>query len=200
MDLIRCPICFSNFSSEKRPMIICSNGHSVCQQCSNNVNSTTSTCCICRNGLLLSPIVNLDVLSLIEAIHDVMAKIPVIQAEELIIEPKAFGFGGSADVFRATWNREIVVVKRIRTSTTDAKQLSQLKAEIGVHVGLRHPCIISLFGYTTNGNGREIVMEYAERGSLNQNWRDVNERQHINWGLDVIDGLQYLHSRKIVHR
>lgn len=198
MDRIRCPICLANFSSEKRPLIICSNGHSVCQQCFNQVASRT--CCICRNALLPSPIVNLDVLSLIEAIHDVMAEIPVIQTEELIIEPTAFGFGGSADIFRATWKREIVAIKRIRTSSTDSRQLSQLKAEISVHVGLRHPCIISLFGYTSNSNGREIVMEYAQRGSLNQNWRNVNTLQHINWGLDVVDGLQYLHSRKIVHR
>lgn len=181
-------------------MIICSNGHSVCQQCFVELESTSSRCCTCRNQLLSAPIVNFDVLSLIEAIHDVMAEIPVIQADELKIENNAFGFGGSADVFRATWNRETVAVKRIRTNASDTRQISQLKAEIGVHVGLRHPCIISLFGYTSNGNGKEIVMEYAKQGSIDRNWNNVGRAQHISWGLDVVNGLQFLHKRKIVHR
>ncbi|CAF4396573.1 unnamed protein product, partial [Adineta steineri] len=145
------------------------------------------------------PIINRDILGLIDAVYETMATIPVIKAEELIIESKPFGYGGSADVFRAQWNRQTVVIKRLRTGTTDPKQLSQLKGEISMHVGLRHPCIIPLFGYTSNGNGKEIVMEYAERGSLNQNWQNVDKTQLINWALDIIDGLQYLHSRKISH-
>ncbi|CAF0752160.1 unnamed protein product [Rotaria sordida] len=182
-------------------MIICSNGHSMCQECFNDIKSSTQPACsICRNSLLSTPIVNRDVLNLIEAVYESMAAIPVIKAEELIIEPKPFGYGGSADVFRAQWNRHTVVLKRLRTSTNDPKQLSQLKGEISIHVGLRHPCIISLYGYTSNGDGKEIVMEYAERGSLNQNWKKVDKTQLINWALDIVDGLQYLHSRKISHR
>lgn len=199
MDQIRCPICLTNFSNERKPMIVCSNGHSVCKECFDTIISTSPRCCTCRSELLLSPIVNLDVLSLIEAIRDVMAEIPIIPADELSIEPKAFGFGGNADVFRAKWKRDTVAVKRIRTGTTNQKQLSQLRAEIGVHVGLRHPRIIPFLGYI-KGNEKEIIMEYAERGSLNQNWREADRHQHINWGLDVVDGLQYLHSRKIIHR
>ncbi|CAF3330090.1 unnamed protein product [Rotaria socialis] len=88
------------------------------------------------------------------------------------MKSKPFGYGGSTDVFRAHWTRHTVDVKRLRTgasaSASDAKQLSQLKGEINIHVGLRHPCIISLYGYTSNGDGKEIVMEYAENGSLNQ--------------------------------
>ncbi|CAF3963810.1 unnamed protein product [Rotaria sordida] len=182
-------------------MIICSNGHSMCQECFNDIKSSTQPACsICRNSLLSTPIVNRDVLNLIEAVYESMAAIPVIKAEELITEPKPFGYGGSADVFRAQWNRHTVVLKRLRTSTNDPKQLSQLKGEISIHVGLRHPCIISLYGYTSSGDGKEIVMEYAERGSLNQNWKKVDKTQLINWALDIVDGLQYLHSRKISHR
>ncbi|CAF1319721.1 unnamed protein product [Adineta steineri] len=201
MDRIQCPICLENFSNEKKPMIICSNGHSMCQGCFDNIKSSTNPeCSICRTDLLPVPIINRDILGLIDAVYETMAAIPVIKAEELIIEPKPFGYGGSADVFRAQWNRQTVVIKRLRTGTTDPKQLSQLKGEISMHVGLRHPCIIPLFGYTSNGNGKEIVMEYAERGSLNQNWQNVDKTQLINWALDIIDGLQYLHSRKISHR
>ncbi|CAF2934355.1 unnamed protein product [Rotaria sp. Silwood2] len=173
----------------------------MCQECLNGITSSTKPeCSLCRDSLLPVPIVNRDVLSLIEAIYESMAAIPVIKVEELTMESKPFGFGGSADVFRAQWNRHTVVVKRLRTTTKDPKQLSQLKGEISIHVGLRHPCIISLYGYTSNGDGREIVMEYAERGSLNQNWKNADKTQLIDWALDIVDGLQYLHSRKISHR
>ena len=182
-------------------MIICLNGHSMCQDCSNDVKSSSRPeCSICRETLLPSPIVNRDVLNLISGIYDTMAEIPVIKAEELVLEREPFGFGGSADVFKAKWKQQTVVVKRLRTGTKDPQQLTQLKGEIGIHVGLRHPCIISLYGYTAKGEGKEIVMEYAERGSLNNNWKTAEQIQLINWAIDIIDGLQYLHSRKISHR
>ena len=182
-------------------MIICENGHSMCDGCLRDIQlSGRAECSMCREELLPKPIVNREVLNLIEAVYESMAAIPVIRAEELVFEAKPFGYGGSADVYRARWKQQTVVVKRLRTGTTDPKQLAQLKGEIGIHVGLRHPCIISLYGYTSNGNGKEIVMEYAERGSLNQNWTNVNQTQLINWAVDIIDGLQYLHSRRISHR
>ena len=168
MDCLRCPICFEDFSKERKPMIICINGHSMCQECLTDIKSLRDPeCSICREGLLSVSIVNRDVLNLIDAIYETMATIPVIKNKELTIESKPFEFGGSADVFRALWQRQTVVVKRLRTGTNDPKQLEQLKGEISIHVGLRHPCIISLYGYTSSGNGKELVMEYAERGSLN---------------------------------
>ena len=182
-------------------MILCSNGHSVCQSCLKEIEQSRSPLCpTCRQELLKEPIINRDVLDVMRAVYESMAAIPVIKAEELVVEPKPFGFGGNADIFRAQWKRQTVVIKRLRTGTINDKQASQLKAEISLHVGLRHPCIISLYGYTSNGSGQEIVMEYAERGSLNNNWRGVDQNQLIDWGLDVIDGLQYLHSRRITHR
>ncbi|CAF3945174.1 unnamed protein product [Rotaria sp. Silwood2] len=112
----------------------------MCQGCFNDIKSSIRPeCSVCRDGLLPMPIVNRDVLNLIEAVYETMAAIPLIKAEELIIESKPFGYGGSADVCRAQWNRHTVVVKRLRTNTNDPKQLSQLKGEISIHVGLRHP-------------------------------------------------------------
>lgn len=200
MDFVRCPICYENFSQEKRPMTICSNGHSVCEQCSINSQIRAAICCICRGDVLSSPIPNIIVLNMVEAIHDSMVRIQIIEANELSIEPTPFAHGGNADIFRAKWKGETVAIKRIRIGVTDMRQLAQLKAEIAIHVGLRHPCITALFGFTSNGNGREIVVEYAERGPLSQNLRSANQTQLIDWGLDVINGLEFLHSRKIVHR
>lgn len=201
MDRIQCPICLENYSNQRKPMIICENGHSMCDGCFRDIQlSSRPECPMCREELLPKPIVNREVLNLIDAVYESMAAIPVIKAEELVLEAKPFGYGGSADVFRARWKQQTVVVKRLRTGTTDPKQLAQLKGEISIHVGLRHPCIISLYGYTSNGNGKEIVMEYAERGSLNNNWKNTDQTQLGNWAIDVIDGLQYLHSRKISHR
>lgn len=178
-------------------MIVCKNGHSVCNEC--RITLSTTSCCICRSKLLLEPIVNIDVLSLIDAVCDEMTEMSIIPASELCIEPKAFAFGGNADVFRAQWKRDTVVVKRLRIGAINQRQLRQLRTEIAIHVGLRNPRIIQFLGYI-KGNEKEIIMEYAERGSLNDNWRKANRHQHINWGLDIVDGLQYLQSRKIIHR
>src|SRR5580693_5145198 len=102
MDRIQCPICFENFSNQKKPMIICLNGHSMCEVCFHDIESSVRPeCSMCREKLLSVPIVNRDVLSLVEAIYESMAAIPVIKEEELIVEPQQFGYGGSADVFRA---------------------------------------------------------------------------------------------------
>ena len=201
MDRIQCPICFANFSNENKPMIMCVNGHSICESCCQDPRSSPSNLCsMCRQIILPTPILNRDVLTLINSIYDTMAKIPMIRIEELKIEEKPFGFGGTADIFRAEWNRQTVAIKRLRTGITDEKQIGQLKAEISIHVGLRHPCIVSLFGYTSNGDGREIVMEYAPKGSLNKNWKGTNQSQLFSWGMDIVAGLEYLHSRKISHR
>lgn len=201
MDRIQCPICLETYSNQKRPMIICENGHSLCEECLRDMKQRgNAECPIGREELLPKGIVNREVLNLIEAVFESMAAIPMIEAAELVFELKPFGYGGSADVFRAQWKQQTVVVKRLRTGTTDPKQLAQLKGEIGIHVGLRHPCIIPLYGYTSNGSGKEIVMEYAERGSLNQNWTKADQTQLINWAVDIVDGLQYLHSRRISHR
>lgn len=201
MDRIECAICSEDFSDLIKPMIICQEGHSTCLSCYNSIKTgKTPLCPTCRQKLLSEPIVNRDVLALINSLYGPAAHLPVIPDEELKLEAKPFGFGGSADVFRAQWKQQTVVIKRLRTGTNDEKQLAQLKGEISIHVGLRHPCIISLYGYTSTGNGKEIVMEYAKNGSLDKNWKNADQNQLISWALDIIDGLQYLHSRKISHR
>ncbi|CAF2530298.1 unnamed protein product [Rotaria sp. Silwood2] len=66
----------------------------MCQGCFNEIKSSIRPeCSVCRDGLLPMPIVNRDVLSLIEAVYETMAAIPLIKAEELIIESKPFGYG-----------------------------------------------------------------------------------------------------------
>ncbi len=61
-------------------MIICFNGHSMCEQCFNEIRSSARPVCpTCSEGLLPSPIINRDVLSLIEAVYESMAAIPVIK-------------------------------------------------------------------------------------------------------------------------
>ncbi len=86
MDRIQCPICFQTFSNQKKPMIICLNGHSMCEECFHDIQSLAKPeCSICRENLLSVPIVNRDVLGLIEAVYESMAAIPVIKAEELTI-------------------------------------------------------------------------------------------------------------------
>lgn len=49
----------------------------------------------CSENVLPSPLVDCDVLNLIEAVYKSMTAIPVIRVEEFFIEPRSFGYGES---------------------------------------------------------------------------------------------------------
>lgn len=71
---------------------------------------------------------------------------------------------------------------------------------------MRHEGIVSLVGITTDPNTDEImlVMEYMENGSLEdllvRDKVQVSRDDVIKIGLDIAQGLQFLHAQKIIHR
>ena len=63
MSNLCCDVCFEHFNSSKRkPLIICSNGHSVCSHCSRNMKS----CPQCRAKCLDTPIPNISLLKTLD--------------------------------------------------------------------------------------------------------------------------------------
>lgn len=64
---------------------------------------------------------------------------------------------------------------------------------------------MALVGVTTNlTNETMLVMEYLENGSLEdllkRNKRPLTIRDAVQIALDVAEGLNYLHTQKIIHR
>ncbi|KAJ5076322.1 e3 ubiquitin-protein ligase siah2 [Anaeramoeba ignava] len=99
----KCSICFERFDSKRKPIIICSNGHSICEKCVENVKN----CPFCRLRLDKSKfITNISLLQLSEEIGERISDVPVIPLEEIMIDPQPFQTGASADIFKAKWGNQ----------------------------------------------------------------------------------------------
>ncbi|KAJ5076323.1 serine/threonine-protein kinase ulk3 [Anaeramoeba ignava] len=76
----------------------------------------------------------------------------------------------------------------------------QLKDEINLSIGLSHPNIIQIYGIVKFENTSGIIMEFAEQGSLLDSISNLTKHELITIGLGIINGLKFLHRKKIAHR
>jgi len=125
-----------------------------------------------------------------------MTEIPLT---EIQMEERPFDLGRFSVVHKAKWCLKDVVVKVIRTLDENEYQNFMKEAEFTFR--LNHQNIIDLFGITrVKRNQFAIVMEMAEHGSLDR-WIGKLERgQEIKIAMCVVNGLQYVHSQKVMHR
>ncbi|KAF9219836.1 kinase-like protein [Gyrodon lividus] len=124
----------------------------------------------------------------------------------------AIASGSYGDVYRGTFHvrgRSIdVAVKAIRTysadESDDPQKKKRLHREIRVWLDLEHANVLPLFG-TTTGFGRfpAMVCPWLENGPLTSylERRDdsLTTVERLVLLADVAVGLQYLHSRSVVH-
>ena len=130
-----------------------------------------------------------------------------ISVKELLMEKQPFAHGGFGKVYRATWREADVVVKVVKAKSEEEKQ--DAKCEANLTLRLHHPNVIKLFGITCVKQRKEqnvtveklgIVMELAERGSLDEWIGKINREKETQIALGIIDGLEYVHSQKVIHR
>ncbi|KAJ5079614.1 palmitoyltransferase [Anaeramoeba ignava] len=198
MDTFACPICFETYSQEIKPMIVCQEGHSICELCLKGIDS----CPFCRTTLdNFNPIRNRDLLKAAEEIQKQpnTQNAPIIPLSQLDIAKEAFAFGGSADIFKAKWGNTQVVVKKLRFQS-DEKQQKQFQNELNLAVKLNHQNTIKVYGMVQFENQFGIVMEFAEQGNLAQKIPNLTYEEQINYSLQIIQGIKYLHHNLIIHR
>ena len=68
---------------------------------------------------------------------------------------------------------------------------------------LSHKNIVKYLGSRRNDDGLSIFMEYADGGTIGQEVRDrgkLPEAEAKRFTLQLLNGLEYLHQRRIVHR
>ncbi len=114
---------------------------------------------------------------------------------------KEIGRGAFAIVYKGIWQYHPVAIKKIFSHQPHI--LSSLQEEIRQMLQLRHPNIVSLYGFCSSIGNECIVMELCEQGSL-----DTYLKKHpsLQWGakykitLDIIFGIHHLHSKNILHR
>ncbi|VFR03008.1 unnamed protein product [Cuscuta campestris] len=122
------------------------------------------------------------------------------------------GRGGFGVVYRGVLdNGTQVAVKRMEAGIVSGKVVDEFQAEIAVLSKVRHRHLVSLLGYSMEGNERLLVYEYMGQGALSKHlfhWRSL-DLEPLSWtkrliiALDVARGMEYLHSlthQSFIHR
>ncbi|KAF5751690.1 Leucine-rich repeat protein kinase family protein [Tripterygium wilfordii] len=122
------------------------------------------------------------------------------------------GRGGFGTVYKGEMESGIqIAVKRMEASPTSSKASDEFQAEIAALSKVRHRHLVSLFGYSIEGNERLLVYEYMPQGALSRHlfhWKTL-KLQPLPWttrltiALDVARAMEYLHSlarQTFIHR
>ncbi|KIJ11644.1 hypothetical protein PAXINDRAFT_157246 [Paxillus involutus ATCC 200175] len=120
-------------------------------------------------------------------------------------------YGGLGDVWRCRWSKEsgvlmvavkVVRLHSVREEVTHEKSKILLR-EASIWAQLSHKNILPLYGVTYDFSLLpSLVSSWMSNGSLEQ-FLGVNDHlpmpQKVNMLTQIADGLEYLHSRDIVH-
>jgi len=187
---------------DRRPMIACGNGDSICADCFKKRQGKPDVKCpTCAGDLLPTQIVNKTLLEIIETYASVLDRLPEISVDEMEVKEKPFAKGAFGKVYDAKWHDQNVVIKVVVSSDDIDKQIKEIKYEATLAIGLLHPNVVRLYGTTwVKKKLFGIVMEKAEHGSLDKWIGKIDNEKAAKIALGIIDGLDYVHSRKVVHR
>ncbi|KAH8823138.1 kinase-like domain-containing protein [Flagelloscypha sp. PMI_526] len=97
---------------------------------------------------------------------------------------------------------QTVIVKQVPLTQLTEENISNLMMEVEVVKKLRHPCLIKYEGIMRDENHLNLVLEYAENGSLKQTLRafgSLNERLTASYVVKILSALQYLHQINVLH-
>ena len=117
-------------------------------------------------------------------------------------------------VWRADWRSSKVAVKEfvfaqaavVGKSSQQREIIEEIIGEAGTMSCLSHPHILQLFGCSLTSQAIWIVSEVCSMGSLRQVLDDSKKcesyKKRIRLGIDVADGMAYLHDKTpaIIHR
>nr|XP_047141237.1 mitogen-activated protein kinase kinase kinase 3 isoform X2 [Hydra vulgaris] len=101
-----------------------------------------------------------------------------------------------------------LAIKCIKVGNTKANKeakeaLEKFKSEISLFQALHHKRIVEYYDAIYKDTSISLVMEYMERGSLHDkisNDGALDEKTASKMSYQILDGLSYLHSKKIIHR
>jgi tRNA A-37 threonylcarbamoyl transferase component Bud32 len=124
------------------------------------------------------------------------------------IGEEMLGKGGNAEVYLGInlTNGKLIAVKRVLLpKDANAKQLRQYQAlqeEIALISTAQHPNIVQYYGTSQSSTHLHILLEFVPGGSIRHlldNFGALAEGVIIRYIGQVLEGLEYLHGRQIVH-
>ena len=100
------------------------------------------------------------------------------------------------------------VIKTVRIIELTFDEQKNAINEVKILAGLDSPFVVKYFDSFIDSDSLHIVMEYCNKGDLqslikkakSKNVRSLRENVTWNIGLQIILGLHYLHTNKILHR
>ena len=122
---------------------------------------------------------------------------------------KIIGVGGMGAVYQARDLRfanvtKLCAVKEMINTTTDPRlrqiSVDNFSREANILATLSHPGIPKIFDFFTEGQRSYLVLEFIDGQDMEQiintNSSFLNERQVIDWAVQICDVLEYMHNQQ----
>jgi serine/threonine protein kinase len=125
----------------------------------------------------------------------------LILPEQLQFGP-SLGAGGSAQVYRGSWQGQEVAIKKI----SGVAHLQEMKKEVNALRRLRHPRLVRFIGACVQPPQLLVVTEFMSGGSLHDRIfgalrnPPMMPMQKYTIACHMVEGLAFLHSQRVVHR
>ncbi len=124
--------------------------------------------------------------------------------EELI------GSGGMSSVYKATDPnlRRVVAIKMIHAHLSDNAEFARrFEEEATVVAQLRHPNIVQVYDFNTDGSTSYMVMEFVPGETLqtrlkrlNAEGRRMDYSEAVRFAIHICEAADYAHKRGMIHR
>ncbi|KAK9697937.1 hypothetical protein RND81_08G071000 [Saponaria officinalis] len=144
------------------------------------------------------------------SMSDGMGRLQIIKNSDLE-ELRELGSGTFGTVYHGKWRGTDVAIKRINDRCFAGKASEQERMRVDFWneaiklADLHHPNVVAFYGVVLDGPGGSVatVTEYMVNGSLRtalqKNERNLDKRKRLLIAMDVAFGMEYLHSKNIVH-
>lgn len=131
-------------------------------------------------------------------------EIPPEQIEWSEKTQEFLGKGASGIVRKGTWLKTTVAIKALNNlpEFTDDEEIRSFYQEIGTLAPLRHPNIVSMYGFSRKEGYLCLITEYVQGGSLANYMKNSGLSLHskLNILASVARGMLFLHQRGVIHR
>src|SRR5450432_249011 len=115
------------------------------------------------------------------------------------------GAGGMGEVYRARdskLKRDVAIKVLPQSVAADPDSLARFEREALAVAALSHPNILSIFDFGTHEGTAYVVMELLEGETLGAklDTGPIQQKQAVDYALQVAKGLSAAHEKGIVHR